>query len=520
MVAVTLWTVKHCRIAVGINFADMLYAFKIITLAPLHVRCVEQSQCMIWSNGDRVGENISQLVLYGLSMFQAESKGATATEYGFVFGIFELVSFICSPLIGKYVNVIGPKFLLKSGLFVAGICSMLFGFLHFVEGHAEFIGLSFAIRIVESVGASAATTAAFSITAAVFPDCVATTFATLEVFYGLGYIVGPMIGGLLFSLGGFALPFLVVGCVLLLDGLIICLVLPSLDSDRKTTRKEPNLMSILRVPSVALVSYCTTAAAMSAGFLSATLEPHLRQVSAWGTPSHHLGSLSPQCITSLYHPRVLKVPTITSSNVLFLLQFELSPVTTGLMFVLSGTMYAISAPLIGRLCDSNVHPKKLIALGGLAIITCYFLVGPFPFIPVETSHDFPDDISTYGLVSGLWASFFALGAFVGPSMAGFLFDLVGFRQATLFVIVVHVIEVVAVTMFVCLERSSGPVVSPIRLTESEEERERESLVNSNSRSRDPIPIIAPHRRSITVGYGSLPIIEPYHRSRISSITVL
>nr|CAD7204864.1 unnamed protein product [Timema douglasi] len=193
-----------------------------------------------------------ELVLHGLSMFQAESKGATATEYGFVFGVFELVSFICSPLIGKYVNVIGPKFLLKSGLFVAGICSMLFGFLHFAEGHAEFIGLSFAIRIVESVGASAATTAAFSITAAVFPDCVATTFvssnrATLEVFYGLGYIVGPMIGGLLFSLGGFALPFLVVGCVLLLDGLIICLVLPSLDSDRKTTRKERKVPSIRRV---------------------------------------------------------------------------------------------------------------------------------------------------------------------------------------------------------------------------------------------------------------------------------
>nr|CAD7206801.1 unnamed protein product [Timema douglasi] len=170
-------------------------------------------------------------------------------------------------------------------------------------------------------------------------------------------------------------------------------------------------MSILRVPSVALVSYCTTAAAMSAGFLSATLEPHLRQVSAqppsWIT------------ITSQYHPRALKgedgslgtvnnrstgedgiiqdqpdlgshisfninFRTITSSNVLILLQFQLSPVTTGLMFVLSGTMYAVSAPLIGQLCDRNVHPKKLIALGGLATITCYFLVGPFPFIPMET----------------------------------------------------------------------------------------------------------------------------------------
>jgi hypothetical protein len=36
---------------------------------------------------------------------QAEQKGATATEYGFVFGIFELTSFISSPFFGKYVSI-------------------------------------------------------------------------------------------------------------------------------------------------------------------------------------------------------------------------------------------------------------------------------------------------------------------------------------------------------------------------------------------------------------------------------
>lgn len=46
----------------------------------------------------------------------------------------------------------------------------------------------------------------------------------------------------------------------------------------------------------------------------------------------------------------------------------------------------------------------------------------------------PDSIQTYGLISGLWTSTFALGAFIGPSVSGFLYDLIGFRHAVIFII--------------------------------------------------------------------------------------
>lgn len=36
---------------------------------------------------------------------EAERKGASATEYGLVFGIFQLVCFFLSPIYGKYVSV-------------------------------------------------------------------------------------------------------------------------------------------------------------------------------------------------------------------------------------------------------------------------------------------------------------------------------------------------------------------------------------------------------------------------------
>ena len=50
-------------------------------------------------------------------VLQAERKGATATEYGFVFGIYEFVVFLASPFFGKYVSAFVPnQILLKHKL--------------------------------------------------------------------------------------------------------------------------------------------------------------------------------------------------------------------------------------------------------------------------------------------------------------------------------------------------------------------------------------------------------------------
>ena len=45
-----------------------------------------------------------------------------------------------------------------------------------------------------------------------FPNNVATMFAVLETFFGIGMIMGPTIGGALYELGGFTLPFVTLGC--------------------------------------------------------------------------------------------------------------------------------------------------------------------------------------------------------------------------------------------------------------------------------------------------------------------
>ena len=48
---------------------------------------------------------------------------------------------------------------------------------------------------------------------------------------------------------------------------------------------------------------------------------------------------------------------------------------------------------------------------------------------------FPDNLDTYALISGLWTSAFAFGAFIGPTFAGVLVDKFSFKDASLLVIV-------------------------------------------------------------------------------------
>ncbi|XP_019866996.1 MFS-type transporter SLC18B1 [Aethina tumida] len=367
---------------------------------------------------------------------EAERKHCTATEYGLVFGIFEFIVFLISPIYGQHLNKIGLKLTFNAGIYTTGICAVLFGLLDKVEGHYPFIILSFIIRIVEAMGNAAFLTASFAIIAKEFPNNVATMFASLETFFGLGLIVGPTVGGALFQLGGYTLPFAVMGSALFMSAILTALVLPK-HEDGTDKEKGPSMLKVLKIPGVLLASSSIIVTSMSIGFLQATLEPHLRQ-------------------------------------------FSLPPIVLGLMFVINGGTYALTAPAFGWLCDTCCSPKAVTIFGTILTAFGFGLVGPAPFLPIPTilwvsilglvfhglgmaaqlvssfsdalktsvAHGFPNNLETYGLISGLWTSTFALGAFIGPSISGILYDNIGFRNASMFIVVTHLLVGFIISLFV------------------------------------------------------------------------
>jgi MFS family permease len=69
------------------------------------------------------------------------------------------------------------------------------------------------------------------------------------------------------------------------------------------------------------------------------------------------------------------------------------------------------------------------------------------------SSGFEMSLETYGLISGLWTSVFAFGAFVGPSISGFLFDIMGFRKSILFIISIHAVVAVIFILYTMCSNS-------------------------------------------------------------------
>lgn len=89
------------------------------------------------------------------------------------------------------------------------------------------------------MGNAAFLTASFAIIAKEFPNNVAVTFASLETFFGLGLIVGPTVGGALYQVGGYTLPFAVMGTALFMSAILTAIVLPKHEegTDRELGRK-------------------------------------------------------------------------------------------------------------------------------------------------------------------------------------------------------------------------------------------------------------------------------------------
>merc|ERR1712088_590658 len=101
-----------------------------------------------------------------------------------------------------------------------------YGCLGLLQNGKLFLGMSFVMRIFEACGNSAFLTGSFSAIAREFPDKVASMFAMIELFFGVGEIVGPVVGGALYEVGGFTLPFAVMGSLLFLSSIFIYFVLP------------------------------------------------------------------------------------------------------------------------------------------------------------------------------------------------------------------------------------------------------------------------------------------------------
>ncbi|MEZ4869832.1 MAG: TCR/Tet family MFS transporter [Caldilineaceae bacterium] len=163
-----------------------------------------------------------------IKTFTNNSFEQASTTLGILTGIFALMQFLFSPILGSLSDQYGRRPVILISLLGSGLDYLLLAF-------APSLPWFFLGRVIAGITSANITTATAYIVDVSPPAKRAQNFGIVGAAFGLGFIIGPAVGGLL---GGYGLrvPFLVVAGITLLNWLYGYFVLP--ESLQPENRRE------------------------------------------------------------------------------------------------------------------------------------------------------------------------------------------------------------------------------------------------------------------------------------------
>ncbi|XP_013380478.1 MFS-type transporter SLC18B1-like [Lingula anatina] len=209
---------------------------------------------------------------------EAIKKDVSLTGAGAIFGCYEVVMFSCSLIIGSQLSRIGSRRCFYTGTFVIGVSSLSFGLLGTCPPGDTFLGLAVSIRMIESLGAAMMLTANYALATKEFRDNVATAYGFLEMCAGFGHVFGPLVGGGLYQLGGFGLPFFVTGPMTIVIASVAFFTLPNENKDEERPSDYGQLIKLAKIPAIPLEQLAVWVEFFGLCALSPTLGGHLQNV--------------------------------------------------------------------------------------------------------------------------------------------------------------------------------------------------------------------------------------------------
>jgi MFS transporter, DHA1 family, tetracycline resistance protein len=168
---------------------------------------------------DSIGFGIILPVLPRLIMQLTGVTVDRAAVYGgWLAFVYALMQFFCAPVLGNLSDRFGRRPVLLAALFALGVD-------YLIMGSAPVIGWLFLGRAIAGTAGASFTPAYAYVADISAPQKRAQHFGLMGAAFGIGFILGPAIGGLLGSFGPRA-PFFTAGAIALANGTLGCFALP------------------------------------------------------------------------------------------------------------------------------------------------------------------------------------------------------------------------------------------------------------------------------------------------------
>lgn len=264
--------------------------------------------------------------LYGLLFpLVAHSRAELKAEghLALLYGVYAMSVLVITPIFGYLGDRIGGRSTMLCGAALAICAVALFGL-------APNLALLAAGKFCQGAGSAALWTMGLALIAS---NSVENRVEMLGyAFTGgtFGSIIGPTAGGFLYHVGGYRLPFLIIGIAFAIDAILIALLIPA-GGAKESERID--FRALLLNKSMITPALAVALAAFSVGIVEPLLPVRLARYGA----------------TSL---------------------------VIGLVFTVSTLVYGLSAPLVGRV-TARLPIQKVIVLGTFAMACVLPLLGLF-----------------------------------------------------------------------------------------------------------------------------------------------
>jgi MFS transporter, DHA1 family, tetracycline resistance protein len=161
---------------------------------------------------------IAPVLPHLIAGFMGNNASGTTRMYGIFVTVFAVMQFFFSPVLGALSDRFGRRPVVLLSNFGLGLD-------YFLMAWAPALGWLFVGRVISGLTASSVPTGMAYMTDVTPPEKRASTFGLLGAAFGLGFVLGPALGGMLGSIGP-RLPFWVAGGLSLVNGLYGLFVLP------------------------------------------------------------------------------------------------------------------------------------------------------------------------------------------------------------------------------------------------------------------------------------------------------
>lgn len=161
----------------------------------------------------------------------ADRFGASGLHVGLLFASFSLAQMVCSPLLGRVSDRVGRKPVIVVSLIGTAVGS-------FVTGIAGALWVLFVGRIVDGASGASIAVAQSAVVDLGKPEQRPRMLGLLGMAFGVGFVVGPALGGLA-ALGGPHVPFFVAAALAAVNAIAAVIRLPETSASRGVRERSP-----------------------------------------------------------------------------------------------------------------------------------------------------------------------------------------------------------------------------------------------------------------------------------------